>query len=543
MPKPADKVQGHRARPVVKDPVVQAPEVQRTPDPKADWLDSTKTAWAVYWRSDVARIVLDVDAPSIFRLFSLYDQHERSMDVVRMALVVKGSTGQIRTNPLADHAMAWTLPTLGWGVLEWMASYLPSPRDAAMPLILTDEQAEYVLAWYAVDKAGRFIYRRSISERAKGWGKSPLHGAIALAELGGGSVEDSAPVRFDGWRGKEPVGRPWGTKGDPRPWAQIAAVSEDQTDNTYSALYEMLTANDHKAAKALRIDDGRTRLYLVGRPGTLEPVTASAGSREGQPITYGLLDETHLYTRKNGGVKLAATLRRNVAKMGGRSQETTNAPMLGEGSVAEQSGRAVDRGFSGILWDAKRPELEPEPEWTDEQLLEALARGVRRRLVGRPQPDPRRCSRPGDRLDGRAQVLLQHPRRRPVQGDRSQALGFARRPPRPAAGRLVHRARFRRLDQRGRDGASRVPRGWLLVPRRRVGPARGRGRVERAAPRGAREARVGVHLLQGRPHVLRPAQVVDRGRDVAGEVRQGQRGRAAGPRPGHLRAVAHGPGR
>jgi hypothetical protein len=269
--------------------------------------------------------------------------------------------------------MAWTLPTLGWGVLEWMASYLPSPRDAAMPLILTDEQAEYVLAWYAVDKAGRFVYRRSISERAKGWGKSPLHGAIALAELGGGSVEDSAPVRFDGWRGKEPVGRPWGTKGDPRPWAQIAAVSEDQTDNTYSALYEMLTANDHKAAKALRVDDGRTRLYLVGRPGTLEPVTASAGSREGQPITYGLLDETHLYTRKNGGVKLAATIRRNVAKMGGRSQETTNAPMLGEGSVAEQSGRAVDRGFSGILWDAKRPELEPEPEWTDEQLLEALA--------------------------------------------------------------------------------------------------------------------------------------------------------------------------
>src|SRR6187431_3065198 len=113
--------------------------------------------------------------------------------------------------------MAWTLPTLGWGVLDWMASYLPSPRDATQPLILTDEQAEYVLAWYSVDKAGRFIYRRSISERAKGWGKSPLHGAICLAELGAGSLEDSAPVRFDGWRGKEPIGRPWGVKGDPPP--------------------------------------------------------------------------------------------------------------------------------------------------------------------------------------------------------------------------------------------------------------------------------------------------------------------------------------
>ena len=268
--------------------------------------------------------------------------------------------------------MSWSSPTLGWGVLEWMASYLPSPRDATTPLILTDEQAEYVLAWYAVDKAGRFMYRRSISERAKGWGKSPLHGAICLAELGAGSVDDSAPVLFDGWRGKEPVGRPWGTKGSPAAWVQIAAVSEDQTDNTYSAMYEMLIANDHRAAKALRIDDGKTRLYLLGRQGRLEPVTASAGSREGQPLTHGLLDETHLYTRRNGGVKLAATIRRNAAKMGGRTQETTNAPMLGEGSVAEQSGNAVDRGFSGILWDAKRPAVEPESDWSDEQMLEGL---------------------------------------------------------------------------------------------------------------------------------------------------------------------------
>ena len=268
--------------------------------------------------------------------------------------------------------MAWTLPTLGWGVLDWMYAYLPSPRDATQPFVLTDEQAEYVLAWYAVDKAGRFIYRRSISERAKGWGKSPLHGAICLAELGAGSVNDSAPVLFDGWRGKDPIGRPWGTKGSPAAWVQIAAVSEDQTDNTYSAMYEMLTANDHKAARALRIDDGKTRLFLIGRTGRLEPVTASAGSREGQPLTHALLDETHLYTRRNGGVKLAATIRRNVGKMGGRTMETTNAPMLGEGSVAEQSGHAVDRGFSGILWDAKRPESEPEPDWSDEQMLSAL---------------------------------------------------------------------------------------------------------------------------------------------------------------------------
>jgi hypothetical protein len=48
---------------------------------------------------------------------------------------------------------------------------------------------------------------------------------------------------------------------------QIAAVSEDQTDNTYAALFEMLTANDGRASRELGIDQGRTRLYLKGRPG------------------------------------------------------------------------------------------------------------------------------------------------------------------------------------------------------------------------------------------------------------------------------------
>jgi len=266
----------------------------------------------------------------------------------------------------------WSGPTLGWGVLDWMADFLPSPRDSSQPFILTNEQAEFVLAWYALDRKGEFIYRRSICERAKGWGKSPLHAAIALAELGAGKEDDSAPVLFDGWRGSEPIGRPWGTKGSPKALVQIAAVSEDQTDNTYSVIYELLTANEHKAAIALGIDDGRTRLYLKGRPGTLEPVTASGVSREGAPSTYVLLDETHLYLPRNGGIKLAATLRRNVAKMGGRTSETTNAPALGETSVAERSGNAADRGVAGILWDAKRPAAEPSADWDDDRLLAAL---------------------------------------------------------------------------------------------------------------------------------------------------------------------------
>jgi hypothetical protein len=248
-------------------------------------------------------------------------------------------------------------PTLGWGVLEWMARYLPSPVDQTKPLILTDEQAWLVLRWYAVDRdTGEFLHRRGAMEMAKGWGKSPLAAAIALAEFAG-------PVLFDHWdEYHQPVGRAWHN-----PWVQIAAVSEDQTDNTYHALYEMLVANDHRAARELGIDDGRTRLYLRGKPGVLEPVTASAGSREGQRVTFAVLDETHLWLRRNGGVRLAGTLRRNAAKMGGRTMETTNAPTLGEKSVAEQTG--LD---PGVMLYARRPAVDPDPDWTDERLIASL---------------------------------------------------------------------------------------------------------------------------------------------------------------------------
>ena len=258
------------------------------------------------------------------------------------------------------------LPSLGWNLLEWWADFLPSPRDPESPLVFTDEQARILVEWYTFDPVTlRFIYRRGCSRRSKGWGKSPVEAAKAIAALAG----DVRPDGFDAYG--EPVGRPWGTKGDPNPWVQIAAVSEDQTDNTYSVIYELLTANDGRAADDLSIDVGLTRCYLRTRPGRLEPVTASAGSREGQPITDATCDETHLWLPSNGGVRLAATLRRNVAKMTGRSYETTNSFAPGEASVAEGTHKAVMDGQRGIYYDAvEAPEVKPED--SDEVLADAL---------------------------------------------------------------------------------------------------------------------------------------------------------------------------
>jgi hypothetical protein len=235
--------------------------------------------------------------------------------------------------------------SLGWDLLDWIADYLPSPRDHSSEFILTDEQAMLLVEWFRVDGEGRYVYRRGCSRRAKGWGKSPLEAAKIIAELTG-------EVVFDGWRADgQPQGRPWGTGGLPPAQIQVAACSEDQTDNTWLAAYDLLIANEGRAADLLRIDAGLTRFFLMDRPGGGKPVTASAGAREGAPDTYAVLDETHLWTPANGGTKLAATLRRNVAKMGGRSYETTNSFIPGEGSVAEGTWKAIQLG-RGVFVDA-----------------------------------------------------------------------------------------------------------------------------------------------------------------------------------------------
>lgn len=238
-------------------------------------------------------------------------------------------------------------PTLGLQLLEWSAEVLPSPRDPDSPLVLTDEQAQIFIEWYELDPVtGRFVDRRGVIKRAKGWGKSPLSAIDAIAQL-------CAEVRFDGWDAKgEPVGRPWGTAGDPNAWVQLAAVSEDQTDNTSSVVHDLLTLNDGAAADLLHLDPGLTRTWLRDgqRRGRLEPVTASAGTREGQPITAAVMDQTESWTVRNGGVKLAGVLRRNVAKMGGRTLETPNAFRPGEESVAERSQRAAQSGAPGIYY-------------------------------------------------------------------------------------------------------------------------------------------------------------------------------------------------
>src|SRR6185437_11680119 len=94
---------------------------------------------------------------------------------------------------------------------------------------------------------------------------------------------------------------------------------------------------------------------------------------------FAVMDQTESWTPTNGGVKLAATIRRNLAKVGGSSIETPNAYVPGENSVAERSfetwrrqqeGRT--RGNPGVLFDHREAPAETDPT-ERESLLAGLA--------------------------------------------------------------------------------------------------------------------------------------------------------------------------
>lgn len=272
------------------------------------------------------------------------------------------------------------LPTLGYAVLDWFEEYLVVPDGplAGEPLVLTGEQAQFVLNLYTLDPrfrgpavrgaalvSGRRV-RRAILSRPKGWGKSPILAALCLCE----SLGD---VVLDGWDADgEPVGRPWTSFGF-KAKVQVIAVSEDQTANTWDPLLDM--ARNGPVLDAYDINPMETFVGLDN--GRIEFVTSSATSREGGRPVFASLDQTESWTPTNGGVRLAAAVRRNLAKVNGCSVESPNAFAPGEKSVAEKSHEAAKlqaegklRGTSGgILLDHR--EAPPETDPTDRDSLMA----------------------------------------------------------------------------------------------------------------------------------------------------------------------------
>ncbi|ATI18790.1 terminase large subunit [Streptomyces phage Diane] len=236
-----------------------------------------------------------------------------------------------------DSLGAWVLPkrTLGWQIAGWCAEYLQAEDGG--PWKFTREQLRFVLHWYAVDENGRFINRKGVLQRMKGWGKDPLLAVLCLVELVG-------PSRFGGWdKAGDPIGVP-----HPRAWVQVTAVNQSQTTNTMALIPSLMT--DHFKAK-YGIKDGAVLIRANGGKCRLEAVTSSYRALEGKRTTFVLLNETHHWVSGNNGHKMYETIDGNATKQDSRYLAITNAYLPGEDSVAERMREAFNKILEGRMAD------------------------------------------------------------------------------------------------------------------------------------------------------------------------------------------------
>ncbi|QOP64376.1 terminase large subunit [Gordonia phage Orla] len=281
-------------------------------------------------------------------------------------------------------------PSLGYAMIDWYHEMLARPDTGGVfePLRLYVEQEDFIIDWYRIRGDGlpgpsAYRYYRGVFGRSRGHGKSPFLAAIALGEALG-------PVVFDGWDADgQPVGRPWSR--DSTPIINVAAVSEEQVDNTWSPLLEMMheDAPIHDEYPGLEPMEGHVSLPR-GR-GRIDRLTSSPRTVKGKRAKFTIMDQTEEWVDSNGGKKLARVLRANAAKVGGRVLESPNAYIPGDGSVAEGSARyAEDIERGKVRSDALLYDTRPAPPDTDMTDHDSLLEGLRV-AYGDSSGDPRGC--------------------------------------------------------------------------------------------------------------------------------------------------------
>ncbi|MCL2653260.1 MAG: hypothetical protein FWD63_05685 [Propionibacteriaceae bacterium] len=225
-------------------------------------------------------------------------------------------------------------------------------------------------------------------------GKDPFAAAMGNGELLG-------PVELDGF---DAHGRPVGVRRG-MPLVQVASNSEEQSKDLLRVANAMW---GQEARDWYGLDVGQTRTVVKVSGGRFEVTTASEASSEGDPVTFGIINESHHMTDSSGGSKIAAVARRNVAKSPRQIQarvcEFTNAHMQGMDSVAERSFEAWQKqqapsfpGAIDILYDS----VEAPPDM-DIMTEAGRMRGLRAAYMDAPWADLERLS--AEMLDPRTSV-------------------------------------------------------------------------------------------------------------------------------------------
>lgn len=245
--------------------------------------------------------------------------------------------------------------TLGYLGADWIEAHcsVPDGFDKGRPFIPSDWQLQIILNHYRVKRSAKwnpdrillapaFTYRRSQVVAPQKTGKGPLAAAFTALEAAG-------PIVFGGWaEGGEVYDcrnhgcgcgfmyeyEPGDAMGIPRNTSliQLVATSEEQVDNVYRPLQAMIRSGPLDVF--MKTGEQFVRLPNDGK---IEAVTSSAQSRLGNPINFANFDETGIYTIQNKMVRVAETMRRGLAGMGGRSIEWTNPWDPAENSTAQRT--------------------------------------------------------------------------------------------------------------------------------------------------------------------------------------------------------------
>ena len=246
-------------------------------------------------------------------------------------------------------------PTLGFLAADWVEAHcvIPDGFDLGKPFIEDGWQLWNTLNHYRIKKnfpfdatrphgAEPYFYRRSLIVAPQKTGKGPWAAAKIAFEAVGPSVfcgwaQGGEVYRCEdngcgcGWEYRYSPGDPLGM---PRPVAliQLVATSQEQTDNIYRPLQQMVRLGP--LSEQMLVREEFIRLPNDGR---VDPVTAAANSKLGNPITFAVMDEVGLYTKRNKLMGVAQTMRRGLAGIGGRAIETTNAWDPMDASTAQAS--------------------------------------------------------------------------------------------------------------------------------------------------------------------------------------------------------------